>query len=404
MAVRLYFSPSQLLGRSDRAGLLRIVITDMPLYLDVSPAVHAKAGLSRYADNLAQSLLEQAPDRFFFFFNRSGDSHFPSWLVGQPVRSVRAGYKPWRMMVWLGHLAHIGLDRLVPDCELFHATEHLLVPLRHCPSVLTVHDLIFHLFPERHKRLNRWYLNAALPLYCRRADAIICVSENSRSDLLRTWNIDPNKVHVVYEAADPVFRTASDAEVAAVRTRYGLPLKYLLTVGTIEPRKNLSRLLDALAILIRQGEDINLVIVGRLGWLYHDFLNKLEHFEYRDAVIRPGFVPDSDLPAVYTGATATVTASIYEGFGLPILESMACGTPVISSRTSSLPEFGGEAAHYFDPRDVQEMAAVIGAVWRVAELRRDMQALGREQARCFSWEQAASETMRVYESLGVTIF
>jgi len=369
----------------------------MSIYLDISPAVHAKAGLSRYSDTLAQALLEQAPDRFAFFYNRSGDSNVPPWLGGQKTRSVRAGYKPWRMAVWLGQLARLGFDRLAPGCELFHATEHLLMPMHNCPSVLTVHDLIFHVFPQHHKRLNRWYLNAAMPLYCRRADAIICVSEHSKSDLVRCWDVDPAKIHVVYEAASPRFKLTPPEQAAAVRARYGLPERYLLTVGTIEPRKNLSRLLDALALSRRQGDDVRLVIVGGLGWLYQDFLAKLERFEPQEAVIKTGFVPDADLPAVYGGATLAVTPSLYEGFGLPILESMACGTPVVSSRASSLPEFGGDAARYFDPENVDEMAAVIGEVWRDVEMRRDMRRRGLAQAAQFSWARAARETMQVYE-------
>jgi glycosyltransferase involved in cell wall biosynthesis len=375
----------------------------MALYLDISPAVHAKAGLSRYANSLGQALLQQAPGRFAFFFNRSGDSQMPAWVAGHEVRSVRAGYKPWRMAVWLGQLARVGFDRLVPDCELLHATEHLLLPLRSCPTVLTVHDLIFRLFPEHHKRLNRWYLNAALPLYCRRADAVICVSEHSKADLVRLWGIDAARVHIVYEAADPCFRPAAVEEVQMMRVRYGLPERYLLTVGTIEPRKNLVRLLDALAIVREKGDDVRLVIVGRMGWLYQDFLHKLERFDHRDAVVRPGFVPDAALPAVYTGATATVLASVYEGFGLPILESMACGTPVVSSRTASLPELGGDAARYFDPFNVEEMAAAIREVWRDAELRRQARQKGFAQSARFSWQQAARQTMQVYESVGVKV-
>jgi glycosyltransferase involved in cell wall biosynthesis len=187
--------------------------------------------------------------------------------------------------------------------------------------------------------------------------------------------------------------------VAAVRARYGLPERYLLTVGTIEPRKNLSRLLDALALLRRQGQDVRLVIVGGLGWLYHDFMAKLERFEHRDAVVQPGFVPDADLAAVYSAATLTVLASVYEGFGLPILESMACDTPVASSRAASMPELGGQAARYFDPEDVEDMAAVIGKIWRDAELRQEMRQQGLAQAAQFSWARAAQETMRVYESV-----
>lgn len=371
----------------------------MPVYLDVSAAVHAKAGLSRYADNLARALLQQDPERFAFFYNRSGDDSVPAWLKGRRTRSVRAGYKPWRMLVWLGQLAHLGFDSLVPDCELFHATEHLLLPLRSCPTVLTVHDLAFHRFPEGHKRLNRWYLNRALPLFCARADAIICVSVHSREDLVRLWQVDPSKTYVVHEAADPCFHPVSMACVESVRTRYRLPDRYLLTVGTIEPRKNLSRLLDALDLLRRQEDDVRLVIVGGAGWLYNEIVSRLERLGQQGAVIWLGFVPDTELPAIYGGATATVLASLYEGFGLPTLESMACGTPVVSSRAASLPEVGGDAARYFDPLDVEEMAAVVGEVWRDDELRHQMSRLGLARAAAFSWTRAARETMNVYESL-----
>jgi glycosyltransferase involved in cell wall biosynthesis len=375
----------------------------MSVYVDVSPAVHAKAGLSRYASSLAQALHLLAPDRLACFYNKSGDSCVPEWLNGCATRSVRAGYKPWRMLVYLGQLGQIGFDRLVPDCELFHATEHLLLPLRGCPSVLTIHDLIFNLFPERHKRLNRWYLNAALPLFCRRADRIICVSERTKADLLRIWDVDAAKVDVVYEAADDRFQPVPDRVVAAVRRKYGLPDRYLLSVGTIEPRKNLDRLLDAVRSLRRQGQAVNLVLVGRLGWLYEGFLKKLDAFEYSDAVLRCGYVPDDDLPAVYAGATATVMASIYEGFGLPVLESMACGTPVVCSSTSSLPEFGGEAARYFDPSDIYEMAAAIGEVWSDPDLRKHMSVQGAAQSARFSWQTTARRTIAVYQKTGAIL-
>ncbi len=375
----------------------------MAIYLDISPAVHAKAGLSRYADSLAQALLRTIPNRLAFFFNRSGDSRLPPWLAGRPQRSVHLGYKPWRSLVWAGQWARLGFDRLVPGCELLHATEHLLIPLRHCPTVLTVHDLIFHLFPQHHKRLNRWYLNAALPLYCRRADAIICVSAHTRNDLVRLWNVPADKIHVVYEAADDHFGPAPPEQVNAVRQRYGLPPRYMLTVGTIEPRKNLPRLLEALAALRAQDRDVHLVIVGRLGWLYDDFLQQLARFEHREAVILPGYVPDADLVAMYTGATLSVLASVYEGFGLPVLEAMACGTPVVCSRTSSLPELGGEAAAYFDPYDVDDMTTVLGRVWREAELRQTMREKGLAQAARFSWDRTARETLDIYRRLGVEI-
>lgn len=370
----------------------------MAIYVDISAAVHGRAGLGRYAANLARALVDIAANRFAFFYNRARDTHLPPGLEHIPARSVRAGYKPWRMAVWLGQLARLGFNSLVPDADLFHATEHLLLPLRGVPTVLTVHDLIFHLFPEHHKPLNYWYLNLALPLYCRRATAIIAVSETTKRDLARCWGLDPARITVVHEAADPRFRPASPEAIATVRQRYGLPPRFLVTVGVIEPRKNLSRLLDALAIL-RRDEDVHLVIVGGKGWLTSDFFRKLEAFPHRQAVILTGYVPDKDLPAVYSAATLCAQPSLYEGFGLPVLEAMACGTPVVCSRVASFPEIGGDAAHYFDPTDAAEMAAKIRAVWRDEELRAEMRRRGLAQAALFSWARAARETMALYEQV-----
>jgi len=320
--------------------------------------------LGRYAESLARALVAKAPGQFAFFYNRSDDTHPLAGLEGIPVRTVRAGYKPWRMAIWLGQLAGLGFDRLLPGADLYHATEHLLMPLRHIPTVLTVHDLIFRLFPQHHKRLNYWYLNATMPLYCRRADAIIAVSHATKRDLARLYGLDPVKITVVHEAAAPHFVSTSPAQVAWVRARYHLPDRYVLHVGTIEPRKNLERLLAAVHQLRKSGEDVRLVVVGGKGWLCEGFFQRLEELALGDAVQLPGYVSDADLPAIYGGATLVAVPFLYEGFGLPVLEAMACGVPVVCSNTSSLPEVGGNAARYFTPTDVAEIADAIFTVWR----------------------------------------
>jgi glycosyltransferase involved in cell wall biosynthesis len=318
-------------------------------------------------------------------------------LEGIPVRTVRAGYKPWRMAIWLGQLIGLGFDRLLPGADLYHATEHLLMPLRHIPTVLTVHDLIFRLFPQHHKRLNYWYLNATMPLYCRRADAIIAVSHATKRDLARLYGLDPIKITVVHEAAAPHFVSTSPAQVAWVRARYHLPDRYVLHVGTIEPRKNLERLLEAVHQLRKSGEDIRLVVVGGKGWLYEGFFQRLEELALGDAVQLPGYVSDADLPAIYGGATLVAVPFLYEGFGLPVLEAMACGVPVVCSDTSSLPEVGGDAARYFTPTDVAEIADAIFTVWRDQALREGMRQRGLARAAEFSWERAAEETLAIYK-------
>ena len=371
----------------------------MPIYVDVSAAVHAKAGNGRYAGSLARALVARQPERFALFYNRERDTRPPAGLESVPRRTVRAGYKPWRMAVWLGQLAGVGFERLVPGAELFHATEHLLPPLRGLPSVLTVHDMIFKLFPEHQKRLNYWYLNATMPLYCRRADAIVTVSEWSKRDMVAQYGLDPGKVTVIHEAASPEFVPMPAEALDEVRRRYGLPETFLLHVGTIEPRKNLGRLVEALQGLRDVGLSIPLVLTSAKGWLYEGFFRRLEELEVRDSVHLTGYVPAADLPALYSMARATILASVYEGFGLPVLEAMACGTPVLCSNASSLPEIGGDAARYFDPQDVTAMGEAVRAVWRDAELRADMRRRGLAQAARFSWKRAAKETIDLYDSI-----
>jgi glycosyltransferase involved in cell wall biosynthesis len=369
----------------------------MAIYIDISAAVHGRAGLGRYAESLARALVQKYPKRFAFFYNRDRETNPLAGLERVPTRTVRAGYKPWRIAVWLGQFLGLGFERLVPEAELYHATEHLLLPLKRVPTVLTVHDLIYHLLPEHHKPLNYWFLNRAMPLFVQRARAVIAVSESTKQDLIRCYSVHPDKITVVHEAAAPHFQSASPEVTVSARARYGLPEDFILTVGTIEPRKNLSRLLDALQRLRQKGDDARLVVVGSKGWLYEGFFHRLEELQLGGAVLLPGYVPDADLPAVYSAARVFVLPSLYEGFGLSVLEAMACGTAVVCSHTSSLPEVGGDAVHYFDPTDVEEMAEAIGAVWHDEALQAEMGRRGLAQAARFSWRRAAEETMAVYQ-------
>jgi glycosyltransferase involved in cell wall biosynthesis len=371
----------------------------LTIYIDVSAAVNSRAGLGRYARSLTQAMIQEMDAPPTLFYNRTAQAQtLPEWS-GIPQRSIRLGYKPWRMMVWLAQLMHFSFKRLTPGAELFHATEHLLMPLGGVPTVLTVHDLIYKLFPKHHKRLNYLFLNAAMPLFVRRADAIITVSQASKNDLIRHYGTPDNKITVVHEAAAPHFRVVPDSEIARVRAKYNLPERFLLSVGTIEPRKNLSRLVECLARLRRDDRNLQLMVVGAKGWLYDDFFARLEELDQRDTVRLLGYVPDEDLPAVFRAATVYVMASIYEGAGLPVLEAMACGVPVVSSRESSMPELGADVPRYFNPYDVDNMTDVLGIVLSDDRLRAEMAVAGPERAARFSWRRAARETLRVYQGV-----
>lgn len=370
------------------------------IYIDISAAVHSRAGLGRYSQHLATALLAQQPEEYALFYNRGADGRFPSGLPDNiPLKSISLGYRPWRMAILMAQKNHLSFKRLVPEATLFHSTEHLLFPLAKTPTVLTVHDLIYKLYPAYHKRLNLWYLNQAMPLFCERAKAIIAVSEATKRDIVQNYAIDPQKIHVVYEAAADHFAPPEPGKIEQVRQKYELPRRFLIHLSTIEPRKNLDRLLDTLLAVRQVFPDMRLVLAGSKGWLYDDFFVRLASSGLENIVRPLGWVPDEDLPAVLAAADLAVQPSLYEGFGLPILEHMASGQVVAASNAASHPEVGGEAAAYFDPTDVAEMTAVVLRLLKSKDEYRRRRELGLLQASKFSWQRAAKETRAVYDRL-----
>lgn len=243
----------------------------MRIAIDLSPVVHKKAGLGRYTSTLAEQLVTQdITDEFIAFTHGRFDASALSPILRSlPHTNIPLDARPWRMGVWLAHALGVAMDRWLPRADVFHATEHLLPPLKNARTVFTLHDLIFQFFPEYHLPLNRWFLTHAMPHFLCRADAIIAVSECTKRDAIRLYNIPPEKITVIYEGANPALRRIDDPDrLADVRARYAKHQPYLLFVGTIEPRKNISALVDALKILRARGFLHRLLIVGRKGWLY----------------------------------------------------------------------------------------------------------------------------------------
>jgi glycosyltransferase involved in cell wall biosynthesis len=372
----------------------------MRICINASPAVHHIAGLGRYTQELMTALLALDSDNEYVAFYNS-PSHA---RVDPPLDRLRhittdLATKPWRMTALLSQFARVPQDRMFPKIDLFHATDHLLPRLARVRSVFTLHDLVFRFYPHTHKTLNRWFLTLMMPRFLEAADAVIAVSEHTKRDAIQTYGIDDAKITVIYEGVHARFRRESADSMAAVRHRYGLPDRYVLSVGTIEPRKNLTSLLEAYRSL-RNGEpEFGLVIVGKKGWLYADFFRRLHELGLENEVVFPGFVPDEDLPALYSAADLFVFPSLYEGFGLPVLEALACGTPVVASNAASLPEVAGDAALLVDPSNVEALVRAMQDVLNSSALQEDLRARGPRQAAKFTWQRAARETLAVYTSL-----
>jgi len=234
-----------------------------------------------------------------------------------------------------------------------------------------------------------------MPRFLKAADAIIAVSECSKRDAIRLYGVPADKIRVIYEGVDPKFMPISDpARLAKVRADYQLPDRFILHLGTIEPRKNLPLLFEAIQHL-----PTPLVVAGKLGWLTEPILAKVKELGLEDRVIFTGFIEDDDLPALISAASVLAMPSKYEGFGLPVLEAMACGTPVVSSNAASLPEVGGEAALYARPDDVLSWTHLLQQTTMDEELRSSMREKGFRQAMKFSWETMTRETVEVYRQV-----
>jgi glycosyltransferase involved in cell wall biosynthesis len=292
------------------------------------------------------------------------------------------------------------LRRERPD--VYHAPHYVLPPATPCPSVVTIHDCIHLMFPQYlPNRAAHAYAKASLWSAVRRSHRILTVSEASKRDILRFFNVAPEKIVVVYNAIDERFwKAPAEEDVTRVRERYQLDHGFVLYVGNIKPHKNLVRLIEAFDLLRRQFDEMKLLIIG-------DEISKLPalrravHTHKLHKHVRfLGYLPDETLAILYRLAAVFVFPSLYEGFGLPPLEAMACGTPVVTSNVSSLPEVTGDAAVLVDPYDVESIVAGIERVLTDPVLNAELRRKGVARARAFSWEQSVARTLQLYEEVG----
>ncbi|MBK8047957.1 MAG: glycosyltransferase family 4 protein [Anaerolineales bacterium] len=387
--------------------------------IDIGPAVHQGAGLARYASQLTQHLLAGEADRVAvsLFYNAHSHHRPPAPLAHTPVDSLPLDQVRWRMTAlgsqWV-HRPYRPLQeilervqrqpgppeagRQLPSPVLYHATEHLL-PCLTAPTVLTVHDLIFERYPEHHTQKNRIFLRLAMPRFVAAATAIIAVSNHTRQDLIRLYGVPESKITVIYEGVETGFRPAPPASLAQVKERYSPNRPYLLMVGTLEPRKNHITALRALARLKTEGFPHQLVVAGGKGWLFEPIQAQIEQLGLTGDVVLAGYVPASDLPALYTGAACVLAPSLYEGFGFPVLEAMACAAPVVCSNVSSLPEVAGGAALLVPPTDDEMLAHAVRLVLTQPALATTMREQGRRQAARFNWKRTAAETADLYAAI-----
>jgi len=351
------------------------------------------AGISWYIYNLLRQLPGMdSPHQFSVFLNerryvdKGMSLRYTSWPTQRPLARIM-----WEQLLLPAQLRRQRVD-------LLHAMAFAGPLLFQGPMVVTVYDLSFLRFPQAFRPWNRWYLSQFTRWSARRARHVIAISESTRQDVIDFLGVPADRVTVVYCGADPMFRSLPPEQIGEYRRQHNLPDQFVLFLGTLEPRKNLDRLLRAYAEWRKVDPRApHLVIAGAQGWYYHAVLNLVHGLGLEESVIFLGYVAREDLPLLYNNAHMFVYPSLFEGFGLPVLEAMACGVPVITSNVSSLPEVAGEAAVLVDPTSTDQLRESLVSLWRDSDRRRELAAQGGRQASRFTWKRTAEQTLSVYE-------
>lgn len=374
----------------------------MRIGLDGLPLTVLKTGVGHYTFELSRALAADQPSSHF-------EIVYPSTYPSLDLAQARGRQPPGNLELVRApvgaltrHWWSTGLPAYIKRTkfDVFHGTNYDVPLWRRCATVLTVHDLSLLLHPDTHERRSVRRARRRLPIMARIADAIITPTESVRSEVCEHLKISPAKVFAVPEAARDCFRPMEFAATADARRRLAVGEDFLLTVGTIEPRKNLSVLVKAFEEVIRARPQSNtpLVIAGGRGWLTGPVFEAIDKSPARDRIVLTDYLHDEDLCALYTSCRAFIYPSIYEGFGLPPLEAMACGAPVIASRIPALTETTGGAALLFDPGNVEELTQNILGLLGNENSRRELSTAGQRRAAEFSWENTARLTWEVYET------
>ncbi len=371
--------------------------------IDYTAAVHQSAGIGRYTRELAGALAAVSaewPEVCYRLFVADAGKNF-----GRPLPAANFAWRPSRLTErWLARLWYrlrlpLPVEFWTGPLHLFHAPDFVLPPVRPgTRTVVTVHDLSFVRDPDTVMPGMAEYLNRWVPASIQRADHVIAVSEATRQDVIEFYKTPPDKITVLYHGVTSEFQPVQEPErLAAVRRRYGLEDRpFVLSVGTIHPRKNYRRLIEAFA---RVDPAVLLVIVGSKGWSYAEVFAEVDRLELADRVHFTGYVAEDDLPALYSAADLFVYPSLCEGFGLPLLEAMACGTPVVTSNQSALPEVVDRAGLLVDPYDVEALAGTITALLADPDRRRHLAEIGLARAAAFTWDKTARQLLQLYQKI-----
>lgn len=359
--------------------------------------VDRRVGIGEYAFEIINEFqkLKTQSARFIIYLKDAPKNHMPAPTSNFSYKIVG----PKKLWTQFALPINLYLDRK-PD--IFFTPTHYAPRFSPIPTAISIMDMSFVFYPELFLKKDLYQLTNWTKYSVLKAKAIFTISNSSKDDIIKTYGVDGTNIYVTYpgvreKASYNVHKVDKVKSMEDLTKKFGIKGEYILFVGTLQPRKNIERLVEAFAML--SNKDLSLVIVGKRGWQYEDILRSPKRYAVEENVKFLDFVEDDDLPSLYKSAQCFVLPSLYEGFGLPVLEAMKYGCPVLTSNVSSLPEAGGDAALYFDPTSAEDIARQIKRVLNDDKLREAMIEKGKGQVKKFSWEKTAKETLRVLESL-----
>ena len=375
----------------------------MRIGLEITAAVQQGGGIGRYVREMLSALsdIDQSNQYRLFYASKNKSSHATLDLPDNfrvrhlPVNDI------WLARIWQRIRLPLPVELITGFLDIYHSPDFTLPPtLSDIPTLLTVHDLSFLRDPESAAPGLRGYLEVAVKRSVQLATHVLADSQSTKNDLIELYTTPEDKITVLYAGVSSAFRPILDSsQLMKVRKRYNLgDQPFVLSVGTLQPRKNHATLIKAFELTLMDS-DYNLVLAGGKGWSYEEVYDLVRSRGLQHRVLFPGFVADEDLSALYSSADVMVFPSLYEGFGLPVLESMACGVPVLASNISCLPEVAGSAALFVDPRDVEAMSAAMLKLVSNMDLRENLRKKGFERVEQFSWQSSAANLLRVYRDL-----
>lgn len=356
-------------------------------------------GIGRYTEELIRHLVELDKDnQYHVFLSKSASGSFPMYATNLSKTGVDFSHYSYSEQFKYPTILK------KTDLDLIHYTNfNSPVFFTSIPSVVTIHDLTLWFFPGRGQK--SWFRRMAyrfvIKKTCQNAKQIIAITKRTKEDIVELLNINPEKITVVYEAVPNSYKVINnDVKIKKLKHKFNIAKPYIMYVGQWREHKNIIKMIRAFSLLRRRyNVDYQLVMVGKIDNKYPLVKTTVKELGLTDQVIFTGYVPDSDLPYMYNGAELFVWPSLYEGFGLPPLEAMACGVPVISSNVSCMPEVLGDAAYYFDPHSVEAMAKSMSDVASSYSLKRELRLKGLRQARKYSFEKSAKETLKIYKQV-----